>query len=243
MRGPVGRPQQRVNPTGRGARSFEHERELVADDLARMGGLAESLCAAALDSVVRRDTPMAQDVVARHEQMDGMRRDLEATVVRLIAVWRPLAQDVLHLVSTLKISAHLARIGELACNVARRAVELNAADPLVLTRGVERMGRQVVGHLKVALDAHAKCDAEAAFEAWRRDDDVDDAYDSLFKDLVVVIGDDPRLTGPCTNLLFVAKNMERVGDHATEIAEIVYGLATGGELSRATAGEIRAGRS
>ncbi len=219
---------------GRGdlARSLIDERELLGDELARMGGAVERLSMAALDAVTRRDTEAAQSVADQRSTLGEMQGNLERRIVRVIAGWRPAEKDVTHLISALKISAHLERIGELSCNNAMRTVALNDAEPLVLMSSLDRMGRRVVQQLKNALDAFARLDPDVAQEAWRRDDDVDDAYNSLFKELLVNIANDPQMSGPCTHLMFVAKNVERIGDHATDIAAIVYGLATGGELSR-----------
>lgn len=225
-------------PRQRAPRSFEQEREVLIDEVARLGGLAEHLAISALDAMSRRDTSLAQGVISRHRQIDDMQREVERSVVRIIALWQPLVQDVRHVISALKISVHLERIGDLSRNIAMRVVDLNQDEPMVITRGVDRMGRLVIDQLKGALDAHAQSQADRAAEIWRRDGDVDHFYDSLLADLLAYMANDPRMTVSCTNLLFVAKNVERIGDHTTKIAEIVYGLATGAELTRRTGDQV-----
>lgn len=216
-----------------GARSFAEERELLSDDLARMAGRVERVTVSALDAVGRRDTVLATELFRQRDAFGAMRDEIEDHMVRMIALWRPLSSDVSDLIGVLKVAAHLARIGELSCNVARRAVELNAAEPLVLIHSVERMGRHVLDLLHNALDAYARRDGAIAADACGRDDDVDDAYDSLFKELLAFIADDPGMSAPSTHMMLVAKDLERIGDRATDIAEIAYALAMGGDVARA----------
>lgn len=214
------------------ADSFAGERETLADDIARMGGLVERSTTSALDAVARRDTQLAQTLISQRDEFGRMQAQLEHDVVRMIAVWRPLTREVNELIGALKISAHLARIGELSCNVARRAVALNAAEPMVLVRSIERMGLRVAALLHSALDAYAQQDPTIAADAWGRDDDVDDAYHSLFKELMAFIADDPSMTGPCTHMMLIAKDLERIGDRATDIAQIAYTLVTGADVAQ-----------
>lgn len=214
------------------ARSYAQEREYLADDLARLGGMAERATLGALDAVTRRDTQAACQLTARRKEFGEMQAQVERDVVRVIALWRPLATEVEDLIAVLKVSAHLARIGELACNIARRAETLNAAEPLVLMRSIDRMGRRVADLLRGALDGYARQDQALVVDVGQRDDDVDDAYDSLFKELLAAIADDPALSRPCTHMMLVAKDLERIGDRSTDIADIAYVLMTGGDVTQ-----------
>ncbi len=221
-------------PRPRTGRSLQAELDGLTDQVARMGGVAEAMTVAALDAVVRRDTALAQTVIERRAEIAAMQAALEKGVVRLLALWQPLAEDVRQTIAALKISVHLERIGELSGNVAKRTLALNEEDPTVFTRGVDRMGRLVVAHLKEALDSYARRDPERAVSAYLRDDEVDERYNSLFRELLTYMMEDPRSIGPCAHLLFVAKNVERIGDHATHVARLAHEATTGRALARRT---------
>ncbi len=133
-------------------------------------------------------------------------------------------------IAALKITADLERIGDLAKNIARRTRALNEVEPLALAKSVERMGRLVQGHLHEVLDAYTSGEVDGAVGVWSRDDDVDEHYNTLFRELLTCMTEDPQLIGPGAHLLFIAKNLERVGDHATNIAEVVHYAVTGTEL-------------
>ncbi len=227
------RPNPRAEATSSsGGRSFKAEREALNDHVARMGGVAEAMTIQALDAVVRRDTASAEAVIARLEQLGEMQAELERATVRFLALWQPLAADVRQAVAALKISVHLERVGELARNVAQRALDLNAQEPTHFTRGVDRMGRLVVSHLSEALDAYARRDGERALSAYLRDDEVDEHYNSLFRELLTYMMEDARAIGACAHMLFVAKTIERIGDHATHVARLSHGAVTGRALDR-----------
>ena len=211
-------------------RSFGDELELLADEVARMGGLAEYMVTAALDAVASRDASLARSVVERDHRLDEMQRDLERQAIRLIALRQPLAQDLRDTVAALKVSTNLERIGDLAKNIAKRSLELTDLERTTLSRSLERMGRNVAGLLKDVLDAYAKGDAEAAKRVWLRDEEIDERYNALFRELLTYMMEDPRKIGIGANLLFMAKNLERIGDHATNVAEVVYYRVTGDEL-------------
>ncbi len=213
-------------------RSFTEELEQLSGDVARMGGLAEHMAASALDAVVRRDTAMAETVIARDVEVDELQRELERNVIRLLALRQPLARDLRHALAAMKISVHLERVGDLAKNIAKRTLALNEAEPLALMRSVDRMGRAVLSNLHQVLDAYSRQEADRALEVWRRDDEVDELYNALSQELLASMVDDPALIGPCAHMLFVAKNVERIGDHATNVAEVVYFEVTGQELPR-----------
>ncbi|HEY9219824.1 MAG TPA: phosphate signaling complex protein PhoU [Phenylobacterium sp.] len=212
-------------------KSFEDELNSLAAECARMGGLTEAQVADALRAVVKRNAQLASAVVERDDQLDVMQADIERRAIRLIALRQPMANDLRRTVAAMKISANLERCGDLAKNIAKRTLIILEAEPMTpLTRPIERMGKLVLGRLKEVLDAYTSSDVERAMNVWSRDDEVDEHYNSLFRELLTYMMGDPRTITPCAHLLFVAKNLERIGDHATNIAEIVQYEITGQEV-------------
>ncbi len=214
-------------------RSFAVELDLLADDIARMGGLAESALAASIECVTRRDSESAQEIIARDAKIDALQREVERRVVLLLALRQPFAQDLRQVVGALKVSLDLERIGDLAKNIAKRTLVLNTDEPAPLTGALESMGRLTVSLVHDVLDASAQLDPASAMRVWMRDDEVDQHYDSLTRALLAQMADKPDALTSCTHLLFVAKNLERVGDHATNIAEVVHFIATGEDIMAA----------
>jgi phosphate transport system protein len=212
-------------------KAFSEELEQIAAQVATMGGLAESMISDAIDAVVKRDNELAADVIARDKQVDQMQHDLEKQVIKMLALRQPLASDLRVCISALKLVTDLERVGDLAKNIARRARDLNAVEPLALTKSVERMGRLVQGHLHQVLDAYSTGETDRAVGIWERDDEVDEHYNALFREMLTAMAEDSQLIGPGAHVLFVAKNLERIGDHATNIAEVVHYLVTGRELT------------
>ena len=212
-------------------KSYEDELNTLTADCARMGGIAEAQVHDALEAVVKRDEAMAQAVVSRDERLDVLERDIERKAIRLIALRQPLANDLRKTVAAMKIAGTLERCGDLAKNIAKRTLILNAGEPIgPLTRSIERMGRLVAGRMKDVLDAYTGSDLDRAMAVWSRDDEVDEHYNSLFRELLTYMMGDPRTITACAHLLFVAKNLERIGDHATNIAEIIHYEITGEEM-------------
>ena len=211
-------------------KAFSEELERLSGDVAAMGGLAESQVADAVEAAATRDSALAADVVERDRRVDEMQRDIEKTIIRLLALRQPIAQDLRACIAALKIVADLERVGDLAKSVARRVPELNESEPTSFTASVQRMGRLVLGHLHQVLDAYATGETSRAVGVWERDDDVDEHYNALFRDVVAAMREDAGMIGPGAHLLFIAKNLERIGDHATNIAEVVHYLVTGREL-------------
>ena len=220
------------NPPSHTVRAFSEELDNLANEVARMGGLVESQVADVITAVVRRDTELADSVVKRDAEVDAMQHHIEKQVIRLFALRQPLASDLRANVAALKVAADLERVGDLAKNIARRTRELNEAEPIALTRGVERMGRLAAAQLHDVIGAFIARDVEPALRAWRKDDEVDSHYESLFRELLTYMMEDPRKIGPSAHLLFIAKNIERIGDHATNIAEVVHYLVTGDPLQQ-----------
>lgn len=210
--------------------SFEEALDSINESLARMGGLAEKQLADSIEAITRRDRMLAEQTVASDKQIDALEVDIEAQALRLIALRQPMAIDLRETVSAIKISSDLERIGDLAKNISKRALAVDQASPGRAMQGLERMGRQVLNQLKEVLDAYAQRDNERAMIVWRRDEEIDEMYNSLFRELLTYMMEDPRTISLCTHLLFVAKNLERIGDHSTNIAETIQFLVTGEAL-------------
>jgi phosphate transport system protein len=201
---------------------FEEELTQLKADVVRMGGLAEAQVVQAVRAVASRDVGLAKSVVITDEQLDALQHDIERNAIRLIALRQPVAQDLRRAVGALKLSLILERAGDYAKNIAKRALVIAHAKPEIpLTRSVQRMGELAAARLKEALDAYSAGDVEAAKSVWNRDEDIDEHYNSLFRELLTYMMGDPHIIGTCAHLLFVAKNLERIGDYATGIAEIV----------------------
>ena len=184
----------------------------------------------ALEAVQRRDANLAAAVVARDAMLDRMEADLERLAIRTLALRQPVAVDLRETISALKIASTLERIGDLAKNIARRSQFLSRNQPVALAAPVVRMGRQTLVQLTEVLDAYTARDTALAVAVWRRDIDIDETYNSLFRELITYMMEDPRTIGMCSQLMFVAKNLERIGDHATFIAEMAYYVVEGEPL-------------
>ncbi|GAK45541.1 phosphate uptake regulator PhoU [Tepidicaulis marinus] len=210
-------------------KSFEEELEAISTQIAQMGGMAEAQLAAAIDCVTRRDIALAERTVLEDRRIDEMEHDIEEQTVRLIALRQPMALDLREAISAIKISADLERIGDLAKNIAKRSIIVigDYETPARLMQGLARMGKLAQGQLKAVLDAYAGRNAEEALHVWRSDAEIDEMYNSIFRELLTYMMEDPRTIGACTHLLFIAKNIERIGDHATNVAETVSYLVTG----------------
>lgn len=213
------------------ARVVDQDLESLAVTISQMGGLAEQLLTDAIEAIARRDSALAEATIAGDLRIDKMEREAENQSVRLLALRQPMAIDLRETVAALKIASDLERIGDLAKNIAKRALVLNREPPMRLTQSLARMGRQALSQLKSVLDAYAARDAAAAVEVWRSDDEIDEHYNSLFRELLTYMMEDPRTIGLCAHLLFVAKNIERIGDHATNVAETIYYLVKGEYLA------------
>jgi len=210
-------------------KSFEEELEAISTKIAQMGGMAEAQLAAAIDCMARRDIALAERTVAEDRHIDDMEREIEEDTVLLIGKRQPLAVDLRQTISALKISTDLERVGDLAKNIAKRSIVVigDYETPARLMQGLSRMGRLAQGQLKSVLDAYANRNAEEALHVWRSDAEIDEMYNSIFRELLTYMMEDPRTIGACTHLLFIAKNFERIGDHTTNIAETISYLVTG----------------
>ena len=203
----------------------------LAAECVRMGGLTEAQVADAVSAVTRRNQNLAASVVSRDDRLDEAEREIERNTIRLIALRQPVADDLRRALAAMKIAGNLERCGDLAKNIAKRTLVIVESDPLTpLTRSIERMGKLVLGRLSSVLDAYSRADLERALAVWTQDDEVDAHYNSLFRELLTYMMGDPRTITACAHMLFVAKNLERIGDHATNIAEIVHYKITGAEI-------------
>jgi phosphate transport system protein len=213
-------------------RAYDEELDALTAELSRMGGLAEVEVADSIRAISRRDVALAQAVIGRDARLDEIEIDIERRAIRLIALRQPVADDLRRTVAALKISMNLERCGDLAKNIAKRALVIAESDPVTpVTRSIERMGELVTGRLKDVLDAFAARDVDRAKAVWLRDSEVDEHYDSIFRELLTYMMGDPRTIASSAHLLFVAKNLERIGDHATNIAELIHYEITGEQLS------------
>jgi phosphate transport system protein len=214
-------------------RSFEVELNRLRGMLSEMGGLVEEQVASACSSVIEQDTDTAARAVETDPRVDQMEYEIEQFAIRLLALRQPMAQDLRLIVAAFKISGDLERIGDYAANVGKRSIVLEQFRlPSTLT-GLENMSRLVQENLKTVMDAVGESDADKALEVWNSDERIDDIYNALFRELVTYMMEDPRNITPCTHLLFIAKNLERIGDHATNIAENLY-YTVKGELLTGT---------
>ncbi len=222
----------------------EHTVKVFDEDIGRlrglisqMGGLAEEAIENAMRSLQRGDLDLAQDVRHNDKQIDEIEAEVERLVVRIIALRAPMANDLREVVAALKIAAVVERIGDYAKNIAKRVPLIESEhriEPISVIQAMARMAAEMVHDV---LDAFAARDAEAAVEICRRDDALDDFYDAIFRTLVTHMVENPKTISEVAHLLFVAKNLERIGDHATNVAEMVYFAATGTQLADREKGE------
>ena len=208
-------------------KSFTEQLEALANSVAQMGGLAEAQFANAIEAIAKRDGKLAETAIGTDDRVDRIQQTIEDQALKLLALRQPMAVDLRTTLAAIKMAYELERIGDLAKNISKRALVLNREPPIRLTQSLARMGRQSLTQLKMVLDAYSDRDAEAAKNVWRHDEEIDELYNSLFRELLTYMMEDPRTIGLCTHLLFVAKNIERAGDHATNIAETVYHMVTG----------------
>ena len=212
-------------------RSYEEELNQLAAEVVRMGGLAEAQVNDSIQAFARRDVPSAQAMIGRDGKLDAMEADIERAAIRMIALRQPMANDLRRTMSAMKIAMNLERCGDLAKNIGKRTLILAEAEPAgPVTRSIERMGRLVASRLKEVIDSYTASEVDRAVAVWSSDTEVDEHYESLFRELLTYMMGDPRTITAGAHLLFVAKNLERIGDHATNIAEIVHFEITGQEI-------------
>ena len=212
-------------------KSYDEELSSLHEDILRMGGIAESQFASAMQAIAKRDPNIAAEIVRDDAKIDELNHIVDQRVVRMLALRQPMATDLREIVSSLKIAADIERIGDYSANIAKRAIAIAEMRPVRPITGISRMGVLVQRLIKDVVDAYNTRDAEKAMNVWARDEEVDDMYNSLFRETLTYMMEDPRNITPCTHLLFVAKNIERIGDHATNVAETLYFVVHGTRIS------------
>jgi phosphate transport system protein len=210
------------------AKAFDIDLQELTRMVAEMGGLAEKQVADSVDALAHRDADLAQRTVAADPSIDALQQEIEEKAVLTIARRQPMAVDLREIVGALRVSNDLERIGDLAKNIGKRVLALDGEfHPPKLIRGVEHMGALVLAQLKEVLDSYGSHDLQKALAVWNGDEEVDSMCTSLFRELLTYMMEDPRNITFCIHLMFCAKNIERMGDHATNIAETVYYMIEG----------------
>lgn len=202
--------------------SYDAELRQLNELIGRMGGLAESQIDSAIRAVAERDPERARQVARDDAKADKLENDINHLALRLLALRQPMAIDLRYILSALRIASDLERIADHAENMCRHAGKLTDMPKEPAIAGIQRLGKLVLAMLKDVLDASLADDTDKAVEVWLRDNEVDDLYSSLFREYLTYMMENPRNIGACTSLLFVAKNVERIGDHITNIAETIY---------------------
>jgi phosphate transport system protein len=216
-------------------KSYEQDLKRLQGMITEMGGMVESQVALACQAVL--DSHDGGGAAARameaDPKVDAREREIEQFVIRLLALRQPLAQDLRLIVAALKMTTDIERIGDYATNVAKRSLVLAQHNAPYALAGLAHMSRLVQENLKQVIDAIGPGDTEKALQVWRTDEAIDEIYNALFRELVTYMMEDPRNITSCTHLLFIAKNLERIGDHATNIAETIFYAVTGAPLTDA----------
>src|SRR5215831_11107471 len=214
------------------SRAFDIDLQDLARLVAEMGGLAEKQIGDSVDALNSHDLVLAQRVIALDDKIDHLQREIEEKAILTIARRQPMAVDLREIVGALRVANDLERIGDLAKNIAKRVGALdNDIQMTQVMRGVEHMADLVLSQIKDVLDSYARRDVEKALAVWRGDEEVDAVNNSLFRELLTYMMEDPRNISLCIHLLFCAKNIERMGDHATNIAETIYYMVEGRTLT------------
>jgi phosphate transport system protein len=210
------------------AKAFDNDLQELTRKVSEMGGLAEREIADAIHALTRRDSELAMRVVASDPTIDALQHEIEEKAILTIARRQPMAVDLREIVAALRVANDLERIGDLAKNIGKRVSALEGDfHPTKLIRGVDHMSSLVLGQLKAVLDAYASRDVDGALMVWKGDEEIDALCTSLFRELLTYMMEDPRNISFCIHLMFCAKNIERMGDHATNIAETVYFMVEG----------------
>jgi phosphate transport system protein len=208
-------------------KAYDLEISSLKNMLAEMGGLAEEQLDNAIAALAKRDITLADHVIARDDKLDQLQREIEEKSILTIAKRQPMALDLREIMVAIRISSDIERIGDLAKNTAKRTHAISEALPRRLSTGLSRMGSMAQAQLKNVLDAYTHRDDVKAMVVWRSDEELDALYNSIFRELLTYMMEDPRNISLCTHLLFGAKNLERIGDHTTNIAENIHYLVHG----------------
>ena len=212
-------------------KAFDEQLEELRRTIVRMGGMVEAELSGAVEALIRRDSEMARRIIESDKEVDVLEQKVDEQVIRLLALRQPMAVDLREVLCALKVATDLERIGDYACNIAKRVMALSQMRPIRSMHSPKRMARLVQSQIQRVVDAYVERDGEKALEVWRGDEEVDEMYTSLFRELLTYMMEDPRNITAGTHLLFVARNIERIGDHATNVAEYIYYLDTGEWIS------------
>lgn len=213
-------------------KSYDEEINNLQRQIISMGGLVEKQVSEAIKALKDRDLEAAARVIEQDDQVDQMEEDIDKEAIRLLAIRQPMAVDLRLVAMAMKISNDLERIGDYAANMAKRAISLAKRPPLKPIHTIPHMGQITQAMVKQILDAYVERDAEKAMAAWHRDDEVDQLYVSLFRELMTYMLEEPRNIPTCVDLLSVAKHVERIGDHACNIAEKIHYMVHSERINR-----------
>jgi phosphate transport system protein len=209
---------------------YDEDLKYLSRRISEMGGLAEQMVAESVRALVNADLGLAQKVISDDVVLDDAERQIGEKAIITIAKRQPMAADLREIMGSIRIAADLERVGDLGKNTAKRVIAVSSASlPRQLARGIEHLAELTLMQLKEVLDVYASRSAEKAKIIRERDSEIDAIYTSLFRELLTYMMEDPRNITPCTHLLFCAKNIERIGDHATNIAETIYYMTTGAQ--------------
>ncbi len=208
-------------------REFDEELDKLNNMIAELGGLAERQLSDSIDALSKRDAERAKEITEADEQLDLMERKIDELGIDIMIRRQPMASDLRMVIAALKTSSVLERIGDYAKNIAKRTIALSEMPAIGSMRSLQRMAGLVQSQIKLTLDAYLQQDAEMAEDVRIRDQEIDSMHTSLFRELLTYMMEDPRNITACTHLLFIAKNLERIGDHSTSIAENLLFLIHG----------------
>ncbi|MEX0582714.1 MAG: phosphate signaling complex protein PhoU [Sneathiella sp.] len=217
--------------SGHIVKSYDEELEAVRNTIVEMGGLAESQLEAAVRALTERNSELAHKTIEGDKAVDELELSIDNMAIRLLALRSPVADDLRLVISALKIASVLERVADYAANIAKRVIALNQGPTIAATSTIPRMGAMVRRMIDDVLTAYSNGDAELAYQVWLRDQEVDQLYNSMFRELLTFMMEDPRSITSCTHLIFMAKNIERMGDHMTNVAEIII-YQVNGEMPR-----------
>ena len=211
-------------------KSYDEELQRLSKTIVEMGGLAEAQLEAAIEAVVQRDPELAARVIDDDKKVDQCEFEVDSLATRLLALRQPMAVDLRNIVGALRIASDVERIADYAANIAKRSIALSGMTPVNPVHAVPRMGRVALNMIRDVLDGYIDRNTDKAIKVWYADEELDEMYTSLFRELLTYMMEDPRSITACTHLLFIAKNIERIGDHVTNVAETIYFLVKGTRL-------------
>jgi phosphate transport system protein len=212
-------------------RAYDKDLDLLERRIAEMGGISEKMVLDAMDALAASDAALAHQVVLTDPRLDVLQREVEEQAILTIARRQPVAIDLREIIGAIRVAGDLERVGDLAKNIAKRSIKIGVESRVSRALlGLKHMNDFALELMKDVLDAYAQRDVDRALDVWERDADLDALEDSVFRDLLTHMMEDPRNITFCAHLLFCSKNIERIGDHATNIAETVFYIVTGSNL-------------